>query len=929
MAELLTKIPTNLTEYPNSFKRQGCFPLEAYSVFYATADKTAFEAAQDYAANNGIAYVGQTLAVVTTKVDDSTVVDDVTFYIIADAAGTLQEVGRATSGDNKSIVLDENGVLSLAGFEAASAATLPQKTPVYVKDAEGNDTDVVDHYEIQWVTIDSIVEGDTNTKTVVAAGENESHVLITPKYNKDTDTYTYEISLDLSAYATTDAVTTAIKAVEDKFDEAIGAATSGDQAATGIYAAIEAAEARAKQYADDNDTDTVYDDTAIKADIKSIGDRVTAVETAIGDETTGMVKAIADNAKAIDDEAKARATADADTLNAAKGYTDEEIVGLDIAIEKKTVNEVESDYIVIKNKAGNEVASVNAAKFVKDGMLDKAEYDKDSKKLTLTWNTDAGKNATEIELNDLIDTYTGSDHIEVGTDGVISIKDTVALKTDVSDLDTKLSAVIDTKRTESQVDDQIDAKLVDVNAAIAAKADAQATTDALALKADQADVNKAVEDIEAAIATKADAEETTAALDTKLDKSTYETDKATFAIAETVGGQLDNINDRIDGVEDTVEANTQAIEDLEASVAETYATKTELKATDDRSVSNDAAIKNLTGRLDGIVAQGGEPNVINNISVNGVIQEIADKVVDITVPTKVSDLKDGQAIVDAVNTNTTNIGLHDASIAAIQQRLDAENTGLAVLNTRLAALETEIGVVESSRIDALEGQTATLIETTTTHNTDIANLKAKDAEFAVALDTKANADSVYTKGEVDTKVQGVLDAVANIDLTPYAKVADVDSTVAIINANIAAKANASDVYTIDEADAKFLTEAQVDARVNALIGGANEADTITNVTNLIEFVNNNAGEIAKLVTDVKANGDAIAQNSADITTINAAIAAINTTLDSVVVPKASDEVSVAEDGTLGINKLNVNKLEQTAGDTLVLNGGSASTTSAE
>ena len=39
MAELLTRIPTNLTEYPNSFKRQGCFPLEAYSVFYTSFEE--------------------------------------------------------------------------------------------------------------------------------------------------------------------------------------------------------------------------------------------------------------------------------------------------------------------------------------------------------------------------------------------------------------------------------------------------------------------------------------------------------------------------------------------------------------------------------------------------------------------------------------------------------------------------------------------------------------------------------------------------------------------------------------------------------------------------------------------------------------------------------------------------------------------------
>lgn len=43
-------------------------------------------------------------------------------------------------------------------------------------------------------------------------------------------------------------------------------------------------------------------------------------------------------------------------------------------------------------------------------------------------------------------------------------------------------------------------------------------------------------------------------------------------------------------------------------------------------------ISNLSTRVDGIVATGGEPNTINVIKVNGVSQPINDKAVDITVP---------------------------------------------------------------------------------------------------------------------------------------------------------------------------------------------------------------------------------------------------------------------------------------------------------
>lgn len=46
----------------------------------------------------------------------------------------------------------------------------------------------------------------------------------------------------------------------------------------------------------------------------------------------------------------------------------------------------------------------------------------------------------------------------------------------------------------------------------------------------------------------------------------------------------------------------------------------------------------LEETVQGIVSTGGEANVIDTIKVNGVAQEVNDKEVDITVPTKVSDL---------------------------------------------------------------------------------------------------------------------------------------------------------------------------------------------------------------------------------------------------------------------------------------------------
>lgn len=67
------------------------------------------------------------------------------------------------------------------------------------------------------------------------------------------------------------------------------------------------------------------------------------------------------------------------------------------------------------------------------------------------------------------------------------------------------------------------------------------------------------------------------------------------------------------------------IENLAAQLKTTFAKK--------------AAFEELKEKVDGLVTAGGEPNTIEHIKLNGVELEIQDgKIVNITVPTKVSDL---------------------------------------------------------------------------------------------------------------------------------------------------------------------------------------------------------------------------------------------------------------------------------------------------
>lgn len=81
--------------------------------------------------------------------------------------------------------------------------------------------------------------------------------------------------------------------------------------------------------------------------------------------------------------------------------------------------------LVIKDSNSNILSYVDASRFVKDGMLDSSSYDSDTHKLTLTWNTDAGKEDTEIDLNDLVDIYQGDKGIEITSDKVVRLTDEI------------------------------------------------------------------------------------------------------------------------------------------------------------------------------------------------------------------------------------------------------------------------------------------------------------------------------------------------------------------------------------------------------------------------------------------------------------------------------------------------------------------------
>ena len=204
--------------FPKNFRRGAPNPLDNSSVW------ASFEAAQDYAINSPIAYVGQELAVV--DIDNG----NVKYYGIQDEAGTLKEIGSGVVpiGDNKTIFVAEDGTVQLYGIDTAN-----DETKKYQAILENGiltwvelDSTAIDNLRADVTEIQQTVYGKEATDgTEAVAGlvdlvnTNKSDIAdINAKIGDVADDKTLvEMIVDAEANATYDdtAISNRVKAIED------------------------------------------------------------------------------------------------------------------------------------------------------------------------------------------------------------------------------------------------------------------------------------------------------------------------------------------------------------------------------------------------------------------------------------------------------------------------------------------------------------------------------------------------------------------------------------------------------------------------------------------------------------------------------------------------------------------------------------------
>ena len=592
-----------------------------------------------------------------------------------------------------------------------------------------------------------------------------------------------------------------------------------------------------------------------------------------------------------------------------------------VAANEETGVEAQPAKIQLLGKGDVVIDEIDATPFIRDGMLNDVAYDAETKDITFYWNTSAGIAADTINIADLIDTYTAGNGLELsGNEFAVKV-------------DTESESFLTVGATGLKV-----SGIAQAIAAAETRAAADAESKANAAK-------------DAAIA-----------------------DAATKYAPKTTVYTKDEIDDLLEGIEGGASESASSVN----TKLEAYKKVVNAEVWGDEAGTGDengnSRIDLLENAVDALEAVGSQANVLELVTGAAdnrlVISAISNKTITIDDSNLRTDIanakKAGDDAASAANTNAQAISGHDQRIGNLETTVGGHTESLAALlnadttlGNKILALETTVnnetsGVAanyaaatkNASDIAALIAQDKTHTEEitglktlTSGHTTDISNINS-------ALKNIYTKNDVYNKTEIDGKVGVINEALGKkleaSALEPYAKTADVAATYATIvaleneakTARAAEKANADAlaifIGSVEGDNAKSV-RAIAKEEVALVVGSAPEAlDTLEEVAG---WIANDKTGAAAMAGDIAALKGLVDTGDKTVTKyVEDAIAAIPVydlpvaTLASLGGVKSSEgenKVKVAEDGTMEVNAINVNKLVQTEGEELVLNGGQA------
>ena len=760
-----------------AFDRATAFPLDANAYFESlVAAKAAVKPAEEVGSKLTAYYFGQQIAVVENDVATLYIIEKATVETDVDARGyegQLKEVGSKTLGDEASITLDKNGVLSIYGFADAGNKCVPYKDTATGK--------------IVWGTVEGLIPD-----AVVPVGDNET-ILV----SVDTKDSTKRVVSLLGKEAAAD------KAVLRKHISAEGAVSYEWDV---IYDKAEVDALLAKKVTVEEGKSLVSD-TEI-ARLAKVKDEANKVEAS---EQNGYIKIDGVETKVYEEAANTVHDADykhitvtensvSDGTNTFTKYDDTALAG--------KVADIEADYL----KAADKTELQGNIDKKQDALAFEGKYDKASNKVaTAAWVTaEIGKmKHWSYEVLDQLPAIEAGEEYKIylvkkGAD-VAGYKEYMFLPAaegrearfeEIGDTDIDLSNCA-TKGEVAAITARLDADdtgLAALAARIKVYEDAKAGYDAAVTKVAGIEAGAQVNKIEQI------------KLNGKaIDPAEKVVDLGNLATAEALNAASDKITALETKVGDDKAGLVKDVADIKADYL-TSTDKTALQGEIDKKVTAETSKRLMTDaegtKLEGI-ATGAQVNVIEKIKLNG--EEVApvDKLVDLGSIATTDEVNAAKEAATAAKTAADDAA---KAVTAEQERATGVEAGLRTdVDLKLAKTELagEVAKLEISAGKVKVGAEAeeTLSAKLETIDTEIAKIAGKadttyvDAELAkkqtaITAEAKLSADLVEdgTNNKVFTAAEktklGAVEEGAQVNKIEGIQVAGNDIELANKKANI-------------------------------------------------------------------------------------------------------------------------------------------------
>ena len=274
-----------------------------------------------------------------------------------------------------------------------------------------------------------------------------------------------------------------------------------------------------------------------------------------------------------------------------------------------------------------------------------------------------------------------------------------------------------------------------------------------------------------------------------------------------------------------------ALKELAEKVYNDYATK--------------ETVNTLSNKVEGLVTAGGEPNVLEGVKVNGTAQTIKDKAVDITVPTKVSDL-----INDSKFQSDTEVAT--AIQTAIAGTGHAKFEKVDTIPTASVAKDNILYLVMNSKtnhydIYAKVAGEVVLLDDTTVDLTAYATTEAMNTALNGKVDKatgKGLSTNDYTNAEKE-KLAGIAAGANN-----YTHPAHTAKTQGFYKVTVDAEGHVSNAVAVAKADITALGIPAQDTTYNEATASANGLMSAADKAKLDGMIIATDAEVTEMLTEV-------------------------------------------------------------------------------